>query len=273
MSLCDGRYAAGYEVPLVRGMPYVTVLFTSLTPVLKFAHAVLSVTGSGSQYQVSLNNGQVWLVYTAPSLSLTKSGDYVSAREKFTGTIRVACVKGTEGDVDTLNLYSGRIPLGGSISAVTSGKNETTFVLLKTLTSGDIATMKYHWQASGPGELLMMALPHHLDTLTDPTIPSHSYKVLKGTMVGVTGDTWEFQENLTPISWTAPRTVPQKNIEDIKAALAEDVVKAHNPGDDPYFGGKKMAVLARLSLIAEELGETEIAEMARERFRPYLEVF
>ena len=82
---------------------------------------------------MSLNNGQVWLVYTAPSLSLTKSGDYVSAREKYTGTIRVACVKGTEGDVDTLNLYSGRIPLGGSISAVTSGKNETTFVFLNLI--------------------------------------------------------------------------------------------------------------------------------------------
>ena len=142
----------------------------------------------------------------------------------------------------------------------------------ETSTSGDIATMKYHWQSSGPGELLMMALPHHLDTLTSPTIPSHSYKVLKGTMVGVTGDIWEFQENLTPISWTAPRAVPEKNIEDIKAALAEDVVKAHSPGDDPYFGGKKMAVLARLSLIADELGATEIAEKARERFRPYLEV-
>ena len=70
------------------------------------------------------------LVYTSPSLSLTKSGNYVSAGDKLTGSIRVACVKGTEGDVDTLNLYSGRIPLGGSISAITSGKYKTTFVHL-----------------------------------------------------------------------------------------------------------------------------------------------
>ena len=119
-----GRYTAGYEVPLVRGMPYVTVFFTSLKPILKFAHAVLSVTGSGSRYQVSLNNGQEWLVYTAPALSLTKAGDYVSAGEKFTGSVRVACVKGEQGDVDTLDTYSGRIPLGGSISAVASGKSQ-----------------------------------------------------------------------------------------------------------------------------------------------------
>ena len=116
-----GRYTAGYEVPLVRGMPYVTVFFTGLTPILKFAHTVLSVTGSGSRYKVSLNNGQQWLVYTVPALSLTKAGDYVSAGEKFTGSVRIACVKGAQGDVDTLDTYSGRIPLRGSISAVASG--------------------------------------------------------------------------------------------------------------------------------------------------------
>ena len=121
--MCVGRYTAGYEVPLVRGMPYVTVFFTSLTPVLKFAHAVLSVTGSGSRYQVSLNNGQEWLVYTAPALSLTQAGDYVSAGERFTGSVRVACVKGYQGDVDTLDTYSGKIPLGGRISAVASGES------------------------------------------------------------------------------------------------------------------------------------------------------
>ena len=115
------RYTAGYEVPLVRGMPYVTVFFTDLTPVLKFAHAVLSVTGSGSRYKVSLNNGQEWLVYTAPALSLTKAGDYVSAGEKFTGSVRVACVKRGQGDLDTLDTYSGKIPLGGRISAVATG--------------------------------------------------------------------------------------------------------------------------------------------------------
>ena len=40
------KWDAGYEIPVVRGMPYVTVFYTNLTPVLKFGHAVLSLTGS-----------------------------------------------------------------------------------------------------------------------------------------------------------------------------------------------------------------------------------
>ena len=36
----------GFEVPVVRGMPYVTAYFTNLTPILKFGHAVLDVTGT-----------------------------------------------------------------------------------------------------------------------------------------------------------------------------------------------------------------------------------
>ena len=133
-----------------------------------------------------------------------------------------------------------------------------------------MATMKFNWIVSGSGDLLMMALPHHLDTIQNPTT-SHSYKVLKGLMVGVTGDIWEFLEPLTSISWNSPRGVSEDKIQDIKEALAEDVITAHNPGDDPYFGGKKMAVLARLSLIADELEEPEIAIKARDRLQPYLE--
>ena len=134
-----------------------------------------------------------------------------------------------------------------------------------------MASMKFNWIVSGTGDLLMMALPHHLDTIVNPTITSHSYKILKGLMIGVTGDVWEFQEPLTTISWNSPRGVSDDKVQDIKEALAEDVIKAHNPGDDPYFGGKKMAVLARLSLIADELDEADIAVQARDRFKPYLE--
>ena len=55
------RWSAGFEAPLVRGMPYATIFYENLTPVIKFGHAVLSVTGSGSRYEVTLNNQQKWL--------------------------------------------------------------------------------------------------------------------------------------------------------------------------------------------------------------------
>ena len=40
------KWDGGFEVPVVRGMPYVTAYFTNLTPILKFGHAVLDVTGT-----------------------------------------------------------------------------------------------------------------------------------------------------------------------------------------------------------------------------------
>ena len=119
------KWDSGYEVPVVRGMPYVTVFYTNLTPVLKFGHAVLSVTGctkliysyfilptvgSGTRFEVELNNNQKWIVYSSESISLTKSGDYVISSSKFTGYLRVAGVWiGKEGDISILDQYSTKV--------------------------------------------------------------------------------------------------------------------------------------------------------------------
>ena len=116
----------------------------------------------------------------------------------------------------------------------------------------------------------MMALPHHMDTLQNPQT-GHTLEVLKGIMVGVTGDVWNFNEPLTPISWGAPRTVPTDKIGDIKAALQQDIPNVACCSDDPYFGGKQMAVLARLALIADEVGDDALAQQARDRVKPVLQ--
>ena len=52
-------------------------------------------------------------------------------------------------------------------------------------------------------------------------------------------------------------------MEIIKTSLEYDIFNEPLPGDDPYFGGKKMAVFARLSLIAEQIGE--LAKQARDK--------
>jgi endo-1,3(4)-beta-glucanase len=92
-------------------------------------------------------------------------------------------------------------------------------------------------------------------------------------MVGYTGDTWTFEEPLTTIAWSAPRPLPAGKDVTIAAALAEDIASTPCCNDDPYFGGKQMAVFARLALIADELGETALAQQARERVRPVLEAW
>ena len=56
---------AGISAPLVRGMPYATLLYSGLTPRLGFSGAVLSVSGGGRRHEVTLNNGQRWIVYSS----------------------------------------------------------------------------------------------------------------------------------------------------------------------------------------------------------------
>ena len=86
-------------------------------------------------------------------------------------------------------------------------------------------------------------------------------------MVGISGDVWEFEEPLTDITWGAPRSVAEDKVGMIREALQNDIPNEQVPGDDPYFGGKKMALFARLSLIADEIGEAGLAQQARDRVK------
>merc|ERR1712142_276365 len=250
----DGRF----EAPIARGMPYATVFYDNLTPSLRFGGAVLSPSGqvSGEKIEVTLNNEQHWIIYASSPITFNVNGANLDATGPFSGSIRVAgYFNWNSVDVGKLDECSGRIPTGGIVSAEVQG---------------DMAYMKFNWQTTGNGELLMMALPHHLDTLQNPQT-GHQLEVLKGVMVGVTGDVWTFNEPLTPIEWGAPRTVPSDKMGDIKAALQQDIPNVACCSDDPYFGGKQMAVLARLALIADEMGESGLAQQARDRVKPFIQ--
>ena len=58
----------GFVAPIVRGMPYVTVMYSGLTPVMSFGHAILSFDGSGKRYEVTLNNEQTWVIYASDDI-------------------------------------------------------------------------------------------------------------------------------------------------------------------------------------------------------------
>ena len=59
-------WSSGYEAPIVRGMPYATVYYDSITPVLTFSANILTVEGE-DHYNVVLDNNQTWIIYvTSP---------------------------------------------------------------------------------------------------------------------------------------------------------------------------------------------------------------
>ena len=159
----------------------------------------------------------------------------------------------SETDLDT---YSGKVPIGGSIEA-------SNFA--------DSADVIINWETEGTGDLLMVALPHHLDVLAVQVTANYKLNGIRGDMTGIVGDSWLMNEPLTDIDWFAPNGIDPSRAESIRAALNEDVIGNDVVAGDPYFGGKQMAKLARLSLIAEEMGEESLAQQFRDKLQPVLE--
>lgn len=82
--------------PLVRGMPFVTVDLTNVTPKFSTMHAILDVNGKGTsgsdvgtKYKIRMNNGQTWFVFSSTPLALSWNGSSLIASKPFTGIVRM----------------------------------------------------------------------------------------------------------------------------------------------------------------------------------------
>ena len=85
---------AGMEAPIVQGMPYTTLNYDGLTPVMSTIHAIMSVNGvsdgspvTDTRFEVELNNGQTWMVYTSPEITFSEADGKLTASGKFTGSL------------------------------------------------------------------------------------------------------------------------------------------------------------------------------------------
>jgi hypothetical protein len=76
-------------------------------------------------------------------------------------------------------------------------------------------------------------------------------------------------ENLTPITWNALRQISADKIEDVRSALKEDINKGVVAGDT-YFGGKQLAAIGRLALIADEMEEADLASTYRSNLKGFI---
>jgi len=144
--------------------------------------------------------------------------------------------------------------------------------MVRATAHGDAATLSLDFKAQGEGELLMMALPHHLD-------PGHLHGIrrtklrhnsLKGDMFGLLGESWVIHEALPDVGWGASHPIDASRVEDVRAALLADQYKLLLV-PDPYGSGKELGAVGRLALIADELGEDEVASSIRRRLAAKLE--
>ena len=245
-------------------MAYVSMMYENLTPTMSTIHAMLNVNGqaigggvtvTGSKFTFEMNNGQKWIMWTSSDVSVNFNGNGFNFASVFSGSVRVAISTNAAAE-GTLDQFAGKIPIGGSILAQSNG---------------DSAIYTFNFATTGSGDLLMMTLPHHQQIIDQAILRNEvTLSTLKGNMVGAVGEVWTMTEQLTTISWGAPRPIRSDRQQEVRDALYGDQGLGVY-ADDTYFGGKQMATLARLALIADELEESSVANTYRNNLKGYIE--
>ncbi|GMH39605.1 hypothetical protein BSKO_07503 [Bryopsis sp. KO-2023] len=228
-------------------------------------HAILEPTNSvvvdEKKLRIEMNNGQTWLLYASSPISIAFGGpgDAGESTAAFSGIIRVALARNGEFEelLDT-NRYT--IPVAGKVHL--SHKQ-------------DIATIRYEYETAtyggSTGDLLLMALPHHIDAgLLGINGSEKHFRTIKGHMTGVLGKTWVMIDQLPPISWISRSAISPDKISAVRSALLGDQYLVPS-AQDPYFFGKEIAAMGRLALIADDIGERRTAQNIIERMKEHLE--
>jgi len=247
--------------PVVRGMPYLTTVYTNLTPQISTVHALLSVNGTnvnatmtGDRFELALNNGQTWILYTSQETTFIIANNTLTATEPMTGSMRIAILDGTGVSMseDVLDAHADACPQAASVYATATG---------------DQAELVFDWNVVSmtggePGVPLLCALPHHTPVLAESAMTAHAYPTIKGDMHPVSATTWHMTEALTTIGFESPEGIAPSLEQDVRDALEADVNWPITAGDT-YFGGKQLAAVGRMAVIADELNETALATSYR----------
>ena len=244
--------------PIVRGQTYHTVVYSGLTPKISTIHAILSVSSlSGTKFKLTLNNGQTWIIYASSSITFNRAGNTLTATGGFNGWLRAAMVANPSTQESLFDTYSTAYPSGGTV----------TYTVSK-----DVASIKFNWQKRGSGTLMMFTLPHHRDIIQNPNYasPQIRYRGMKGYMDAVIGDTWTMNEKLiTDIGFYGRYEIVNTAARNSIISALQSDQNSYPAPIDPYFGGKAVARLGRLALIADELGQTAIASKVRTNMKTY----
>jgi endo-1,3(4)-beta-glucanase len=281
-----------YYAPIVRGMPYVTMFYNNTKPGIFFpSPAILRINditvSNGMNFTNTVfkiettginntpNRPQTWMLYSSVPITLQISTNAATqgliAPADFTGWLRLAHVtyqgenitpQQVNDKINLLTAYSRFIPVKGQVTA--------------SYSTGNSASVHYNFTRYNEGSfgsndsLLMMALPHHTDMLSNPVTDILKYSVLKGNMKEVHQKTWNMTENMMPEYSFYPKNgklsdVPLQWCDTLQHYLNIDFqtyFTRNSLGTDLYGIGKNFQRLARVVVIADELYERDNARYA-----------
>ncbi|MBX7047002.1 MAG: T9SS type A sorting domain-containing protein [Ignavibacteria bacterium] len=281
-----------YYAPIVRGMPYATVIYNNVTPAVYFPSPVVwkvndiigapnqEFTGTSFKVQTVLGDpgafrSQTWMVYTSSpvtfKLNREAGRDGLICATPFTGYVRAAHLtyfndpkaSDTTARKTLLDAFAKFVPISGSVQANVANSGSTTATLNYNFT-------RYNEASFGSNDsLLMMALPHHVDMLpAGSTSQIMNYVVMKGTMSEVKKKLWVMTENLPQYSWNPQQgtltNVPLNWCDSIKRYALLDTVyfMPQNQWTDIYSAGKTLAKQGRIITICDELYERDNSRYA-----------
>lgn len=253
---------------LVYGSPYITVKYNSLVPVIGTAHRITSVNGDTNEgsffenkYKISLTNGQTYLIYSLNNpLPIVWSNNKLICTTPLNGVIRIAILPTPEHEV-VLNKQFSTYPIAANIKY--SIFSNTADIEFNFITEG-----------GDQNNLLMLAFPHHIDSLVNFKSLNYPYRVLKGFMIPIIGHKWVMREKLTTIEWNSPGKIDPSKLDVIKQSLLNDLKEYPQIPSDTYSFGKVVARYARLALIADEVGNDsacfEFIQRMKDMLNPWL---
>jgi endo-1,3(4)-beta-glucanase len=254
-------------------MAFVTARYTKATPVLSSGVGFQNITYIGAagdntthKYRMELTNGFSWLAYVTPqdasydvnSFTLLDSST-IQGPSGFEGTVQVAKIPAETSDaVAIYDSCAGAYPISGSISGAVDGT---------------YGWYTLSWQKGGvqTQDLLMFALPHHMQSLSDQTKPSVTdvklMTTVKGNSVAIRGSSWTLVEPELAVDMEfAPyqpgfgsvRAVSADAVAAINSAatseLQQDMSEMSNL-DSMYYSGKELAKFAGIVFAAKDMAK------------------
>ncbi|KAH8893948.1 family 81 glycoside hydrolase [Thozetella sp. PMI_491] len=259
--------AATMTAYLVPGSPYMTFKYDGSTPLLTSTHGGIqsfngqtlavggSATATGTQFTVTDTEGTTYLIYALSPITLTANSvafnsGTITASAKFSGVLRLVKLAQASHQA-LLDAHYQVYP--------TTHSHDYSF----TETTG---TLTFTWATIGDAsQLLMLTWPHHRLTMQAPNFPATSalgYLTTKGWMYPALGNQWQMLYQLSSISWNPPRALDSSCSSPVLQGLEYEVAQldptqAPIPGDFYYWGGT-LAAKARLALIAEHVGRSDL---------------
>uniref|UniRef100_A0A7S1J168 glucan endo-1,3-beta-D-glucosidase n=1 Tax=Eutreptiella gymnastica TaxID=73025 RepID=A0A7S1J168_9EUGL len=294
---------------IVRGSPYVTAQYTGGSVQLTAGQGIssLKVDGAdaecsgavqGSVFTALLGGDQTWMIFTPPDTVLSCSSGGLSTPDAFTGTIRLAlsnncttgkgsgpadyCGPGAKAEEEGKKTWADALTKGSATCTHGSDLNveDTEWGIKTTIMWRNTPC----WPGGQDGTMMMAALPHHLPVLKSAeVVAGGGHRNCRGHMKGVltSGNEWVLVHPHQQVDWVgSPSHDKVSAIKKTLKGMGADSDMNYNLNQwaaagkiDPYNGGKLIAKIASLVLIADNLGEKQIAQTLLGRVKTHLSMW